>query len=115
MRTPLGIVFTAIKAAEKSTGSLALLNKFRERAIFLGQLADALIVVVKALDRMVDQPGTEHDQTQVQEQQRHEERNHLPDAVIARGRDERAQHRQRQSEDRDPGAHGSQRRSLLRQ
>jgi hypothetical protein len=41
------------------------------------------IVVVKTADRMEDEPGAEHDQPKVQKQQRH----HLPDAVIARGRD----------------------------
>ena len=74
-----------------------------------------MLVVVNAVDRTVDQPGAEHDQTKVQEQQRHEQRHYLPNIVIARGRDEHAQDRQRQSEDGDPGAHGSQRSSFLRE
>ena len=93
--------------------SLALLNKLRECPILLGQLSDAAIVVVKPADRMVDQPGAEHDQAQVQEQQRHEQRHHLPDAVIARGRDEHAQDREGQSEDGNPSAQGRQRSSFL--
>ena len=72
-----------------------------------------MIVAVKALDGMVDQPGAEHDQTKVQEQQRHEQRHHLPDAVVARGRDEYAQNGQGQSKDGDPSAQGSQRRPFL--
>jgi hypothetical protein len=56
---------------------------------------------------------TEHDQTKVQEQQRRQQRHHLLHAVIARGRDERAQDAQRQSEDGDTGAEGSQRSSFL--
>src|SRR6266568_3263811 len=40
-------------------------------------------------------------------------RHHLLHAVIARGRDERAQDRQRQSEDGDTGAQGRQRSSFL--
>src|SRR5207245_7467645 len=73
----------------------------------------AELVVVNAMDRTVDQPGAEHDQTKVQEQQRHQQRHHLLHAVIARRCDERAQDGQRQSEDGDTGTHGSQRSSFL--
>jgi len=65
------------------------------------------------MDRTEDQPGAEHDQTKVQEQQGRQQRHHLLHAVIARRRDERAQDGQRQSEDGDPCAQGSQRSSFL--
>ena len=65
------------------------------------------------MDRTEDQPGAEHDQTKVQEQQGRQQRHHLLHAVIARRRDERAQDGQRQSEDGDAGAHGGQRSSFL--
>ena len=52
--------------------SLALIYELRDLSIFLGELSDAVIVAVKAVDRMVDQPGAEHDEAQVQEQQRHQ-------------------------------------------
>ena len=66
-----------------------------------------------ATDGPEDQPGAEHDQTQVQEQQRRQQRHHLLHAVIARGRDQRAQHGQRQRKDSNTGAQGSQRSSFL--
>jgi hypothetical protein len=72
---------------EMPFASLTLLDNLRERPIFLGQLSDAAIIVVKTTDRMEDEPGAEHDQAKVQKQQRHEQRHHLPDAVIARSRD----------------------------
>ena len=51
----------AKRASFNSTGSLALIDNVRERPVFLGQLADAAIVVVKAADGMEDEPGAEHD------------------------------------------------------
>ena len=72
-----------------------------------------MLEVVYAADRTEDQPGTEHDQTQVQEQQRRQQRHHLLHAVIARRGDERAQDGQRQREHGDTGAQGSQRSSFL--
>ena len=41
------------------------------------------------MDGTEDQPGAEHDQTQIQEHQRRKQGHHFLDAVIARGRDQR--------------------------
>src|SRR5438552_3135307 len=68
---------------EGTADSLALLYKLRDRPIFLAELSDAELVVVNAADRTVDQPGAEHDQTKVQEQQRHQQWHHGPNIVIA--------------------------------
>ena len=61
------------------------------------------------MDRTEDQPRAKHDQTKVQEQQRH----HFFNPVKARRGDQRAEHGQRQSEDGDTGAQRSQRSSFL--
>jgi hypothetical protein len=45
--------------------SLTLLDNLRERPIFLGQLSDAAVVMVKAADRTENEPGAEHDQAKV--------------------------------------------------
>jgi hypothetical protein len=100
-------------AAGLNPGSLALFYKLPDGPIFLAELSNAVLVVVNPVDRTEDQPGAEHDQTKVQEQQRQQQRHHLLHAVIARRRDERAQDRQRQREDGDTGAQGSQGSSFL--
>ena len=96
-----------------TAGLFALLYELRDRPIFLTELSDAVLVMMNAADRTEDQPGAQHDQTKVQEHQRRQHRHHLLHAVIARGRDERAQDRQRQGEDGDTGAQGGQRSSFL--
>ena len=64
------------------TGSLALIDNVRERPIFLGELADATIVMVKAADRPEDEPGAEDDQAKIQEQQWHQQWHHVPNILI---------------------------------
>ena len=72
-----------------------------------------MLEMTDAMYRTENQPGAEHDQTEVQEHQRRQQRDHLLHAAIARGLDQRTQDGQRQGEHGDTGAHGSQRSSLL--
>jgi hypothetical protein len=53
-----------------TTGSSTLFNELRNRSILLAQLSDAVLEVTNSMDGTEDQPGAEHDQTQVQEHQR---------------------------------------------
>ena len=54
-----------------------------------------MLEMANPTDGTEDQPGAEHDQAEIQEHQRQQERQHLVQAVVSRGGDQRAEHRQR--------------------
>jgi len=60
----------------------------------------------------MNQPGAEHDQAKIQQQQRHQERQHGHDVVEARSCDEHAEDGKRQGKHRDAGAQRRERRSF---
>src|SRR4029453_8055121 len=93
----------------------SLFYELCNRTIFRAELHDAVLEMANTAHGTEDQPGAEHNQTEIKEHQRQQERQHLVQTVIARRGDERAQHGERQGEHSNTSAQGSKRSSFLSQ
>ena len=80
--------------------------------ISCGGPPDAVFEMTDSTDGTEDQPGAQHNQTQVKEHQRRKQGHHFLDPVIARGRDQRLA-RTEHSEHCDTGAQRRQCSSFL--
>ena len=82
--------------------------------MFALNFADEAIVVMNSPNGMKDQISAKHDQSGVENEQRHKQSRCMPEVIITGGRNQGAKHRKRENENGDACAQSGKGGSLLR-